>query len=239
MMTGKYQTTEALDAAIAAVPDELRESVSALCDGELSRSETAFLLKRMENDEALLALWERYQCVGHGVRGHDFDRTEQEFTSRIMGQIANEPAPRSAESTVRKNEPQAANDGGALVYRGVFRRAAVVSALAATVAGISMQMGLFSSATPELSPALAGAHSQVNANQAAPIVASQSVNAVPVSNRLDARPTLQMDATSSNVQLDSYLLEHGASLGGRSIAPVVYSVSEADAGYIIASQWNQ
>ena len=39
---------------------QIREQISALMDGELSRDETAFLLRRMEHEPALVTSWSRF-----------------------------------------------------------------------------------------------------------------------------------------------------------------------------------
>lgn len=43
--------------------EQIREQLSALMDGELSRDETRFLLRRIDADPELAAVWSRYQMA--------------------------------------------------------------------------------------------------------------------------------------------------------------------------------
>jgi negative regulator of sigma E activity len=70
------------------VPEHLRESVSALIDGELSASESAFLLKRMQHDSGLDAQWMRFQSIGDALRGQAIQDPAKDFSARVMAKIS-------------------------------------------------------------------------------------------------------------------------------------------------------
>jgi negative regulator of sigma E activity len=69
------------------LPENLRESLSALADGELSASESAFLLKRMQHDVTLNAQWERFQAIGDALRGNSEHLHTEDFSNGVMAKI--------------------------------------------------------------------------------------------------------------------------------------------------------
>ncbi len=71
--------------------DTMKEQLSALMDGELSRSESTFLIKRMGHDPELRALWQR-QCMARDVLRNEHP-AQLDFTlaDRIRADIEAEP----------------------------------------------------------------------------------------------------------------------------------------------------
>jgi negative regulator of sigma E activity len=69
--------------------EHLRESLSALVDGELSTTEAAFLIKRMAHDAELNAQWQRFQGIGEVLRGQAQALDSDNFSARILSKIAN------------------------------------------------------------------------------------------------------------------------------------------------------
>jgi len=69
-----------------------REFISAGMDGELSREELRFLLRRLESDAGLADVWARYHVAGDGVRGEVGELARGDFASRVMAAIDAESA---------------------------------------------------------------------------------------------------------------------------------------------------
>lgn len=71
------------------LPSEpLRESLSALLDGELGTTESAFLIKRMAHDADLNAQWQRFQGIGEVLRGQAQILEHDNFSARVLSRIA-------------------------------------------------------------------------------------------------------------------------------------------------------
>ncbi|SKB61208.1 sigma-E factor negative regulatory protein [Luteibacter sp. 22Crub2.1] len=64
-----------------------REILSAGMDGELSREEIRFLLRRIEADAGLADVWSRYHAGRDGLRGEDRSSVSPDFASRVMAAI--------------------------------------------------------------------------------------------------------------------------------------------------------
>ncbi|SDF62542.1 sigma-E factor negative regulatory protein [Dyella sp. 333MFSha] len=64
-----------------------REILSAGMDGELSREEIRFLLRRIEADAGLADVWSRYHAGRDGLRGEDRPSVSPDFASRVMAAI--------------------------------------------------------------------------------------------------------------------------------------------------------
>jgi negative regulator of sigma E activity len=119
----------------------LREQVSALVDGELSRSEAAFLLKRMEHDEALKALYLRYQLAGDCLRGNVGALESADFSARLMQKIQAEQAEMAASPGVVASSQvaQSANLRWSAVKRWVGGTAIAASVAAAALFAPQLQ----------------------------------------------------------------------------------------------------
>ena len=68
--------------------EQLRESLSALLDGELNATEAAFLIKRMAHDDELNAQWQRFQGIGEVLRGQAQIVASDNFSARVLSRIA-------------------------------------------------------------------------------------------------------------------------------------------------------
>lgn len=73
-----------------------REILSAGMDGELSREEIRFLLRRLEADSALANAWSRYHVGRDGLRGEALPPVSAGFADRVMAAIEVEAAPQAA-----------------------------------------------------------------------------------------------------------------------------------------------
>lgn len=69
-----------------------REILSAGMDGELSREEIRFLLRRLEADPVLADTWARFHVGRDGLRGEFTPLASSDFASRVMAVIEAEPA---------------------------------------------------------------------------------------------------------------------------------------------------
>ncbi len=78
---------------------EYREPLSALMDGELRRDESRFLLKRLERDAELGAVWSRYHVARQVLRRQDVHALRVDFAAGVFAHIESEnlqPARRGA-----------------------------------------------------------------------------------------------------------------------------------------------
>jgi sigma-E factor negative regulatory protein RseA len=68
------------------------ENLSAAMDGELSREELRFLLRRLDHDASLMQVWTRYHMAGEGLRRQLPAVAGASFASRVMSAIEGEQA---------------------------------------------------------------------------------------------------------------------------------------------------
>jgi len=74
-----------------------REILSAGMDGELSREEIRFLLRRLEADQGLADVWSRYHAGREGLRREALPPVSHDFVDRVMAAIeAEASAPAAA-----------------------------------------------------------------------------------------------------------------------------------------------
>jgi len=73
-----------------------REILSAGMDGELSREEIRFLLRRLEADPVLADTWSRFHVARDGLRREPSLLASGDFASRVMAAIEAEPAAAAA-----------------------------------------------------------------------------------------------------------------------------------------------
>jgi sigma-E factor negative regulatory protein RseA len=64
-----------------------REFLSAGMDGELSREEIRFLLRRLEADQGLADVWSRYHAGRDGLRRESVPPVSHDFVDRVMAAI--------------------------------------------------------------------------------------------------------------------------------------------------------
>jgi sigma-E factor negative regulatory protein RseA len=70
--------------------DTQRENLSASLDGELSREELRFLLRRLDHDASLQQAWSRYHVARDGLRRQLPPLASQGFAARVMQAIEQE-----------------------------------------------------------------------------------------------------------------------------------------------------
>ncbi|WP_213950157.1 sigma-E factor negative regulatory protein [Luteibacter sp. dw_328] len=80
-----------------------REILSAGMDGELSREEIRFLLRRLEADQGLADVWSRYHAGRDGLRREALPPVSHDFVDRVMAAIeAEASAPAVADAAPRR-----------------------------------------------------------------------------------------------------------------------------------------
>jgi sigma-E factor negative regulatory protein RseA len=71
--------------------EQIREQVSAFLDGELPKSETELLLKRLTRDAQLREGFGRYALIGEAIRGGGHPLMTRDFAARVNLAIDGEP----------------------------------------------------------------------------------------------------------------------------------------------------
>lgn len=68
------------------------ENLSAAMDGELSKEELRFLLRRLDHDASLVQAWTRYHVAGESLRRQLRPMASSDFASRVMAVVEGEQA---------------------------------------------------------------------------------------------------------------------------------------------------
>lgn len=111
---------------------ELREQVSALCDGELAADSRRFLLKRLADDAELKSAWSNYHLIGDSLRRQAGPPLALDFADRVQAAL--------------EAEAEASGKHGWLRWAGGAAVAAAV-ALAAIIA-VPVQQPMVPAAAP-------------------------------------------------------------------------------------------
>lgn len=106
----------------ADMSQDIRESLSAGIDGELSREQLRFLLRRLDHDAALQDSWARYHIARDGLRRQLPAMASGGFSARVMAAIEQEAAPQ-------------------IVRRNHWLRWSAGGAIAASVAAVALMVG--------------------------------------------------------------------------------------------------
>jgi len=78
---------------------QIQEQLSAFMDGELSKDETRFLLKRTEGDTVLVQRWTRYHVVRQALRRQEIVALRADFSRSLMARLDAESVPQSNRTT--------------------------------------------------------------------------------------------------------------------------------------------
>jgi sigma-E factor negative regulatory protein RseA len=81
--------------------EQIREQVSAFLDGELPKSETELLLKRLTRDAQLREGFGRYALIGEAIRGGGHRLMTNGFAARVNLAIDGEPVHATPVSKIR------------------------------------------------------------------------------------------------------------------------------------------
>ncbi|HYE36535.1 sigma-E factor negative regulatory protein [Methylocaldum sp.] len=104
--------------------DDLKQKLSLLLDGELSKSDSLALMSRVEGDAELRKQWHRYRLISELMRSEKTLLVDDSFVDRVRDALASEPtilAPRSGKHR--------------------YREKAVTAALAASLAIVAVLVG--------------------------------------------------------------------------------------------------
>src|SRR5690554_4661864 len=104
--------------------DDLREKLSLLLDGELSKSESMTLMARIETDAELRKQWHRYRLVSEVLRSGKVPAVDDGFVERVRAALADEPTILAPRSDKRH-----------------YREKAVTAAIAASLAVVAILVG--------------------------------------------------------------------------------------------------
>lgn len=132
---------------------DARKSLSAGIDGELTREELRFMLRRLDHDTSLQQVWVNYHLARDGLRRQLPIMASSAFAERVMQAIEHESVP--AAGPTRRNHWLRWSAGGAI--------AASVAAVALmigqpmgdaeqTAVNAAHQAGMFASATRQSAP---------------------------------------------------------------------------------------
>lgn len=178
--------------------ETLRESLSALVDGELTRSQAERVLDAVLRDPGLREQWRRHHLIGAVLSGHAAaPRHADDVAGRVAAALAADAGPRGPRYVPRN------------------RQAWLSAALAASLAVVAVIVGLYLAGgerdADRMPPAGAPAAVPETAAAAAPL-AARSNTGVPRTERTrmtwnDTRPAVE-------ARLNAYLLNHNEYLAG-------------------------
>ena len=191
--------TNSSDLSEHPLPSEhLRESLSALLDGELSTTEAAFLIKRMAHDDELNAQWQRFQGIGEVLRGQAQILESDNFSARVLNRIAEA----EAASAVQHSVQQSIGATSRRFNRQTLSRFGAGIAIAAAVAWAALLLP--QKPQTDINPALV-------AQTAPPLtLASPVVSMRTVSGHIGGEVGSSSDQNSALLaqSMDAFLLEH-------------------------------
>jgi sigma-E factor negative regulatory protein RseA len=146
---------------------EIREQLSALMDGELSRDETRFLMRRVAHDQALVSSWSNFHVARQAMRRQVIVRIRPGFADSILARL-------EAETPVQTR------------HSGNWLRWASGGAIAASVAVAALVLSGPQDATTPLSGESVASRAAIQ-SPVAPVASA----AIPAANRTaDFRPPM-------------------------------------------------
>ncbi|KAA0069066.1 anti-anti-sigma factor [Rhodanobacter sp. T12-5] len=193
---------------------QIRESLSAGIDGELSKEQLRFLLSRLGHDAPMQQTWQRYHLARDGVRGELPPMASAGFAARVMAAIEHDALP---VTTTRRSHWLRWSAGGAIAA-SVAAAALMIAQPAGDVermtASTTRQASAIASAPPAIRsvapaavpPWLSGNSAGLLSQQAsATLGAPFGGNQAMYPRRLSAYPSMQRYRTLDNND-GSYLL---------------------------------
>jgi sigma-E factor negative regulatory protein RseA len=90
------------------------ENLSAAMDGQLSKDELRFLLRRLDRDASLLDAWARYHVAGDGLRRQLPPLASTGFAARVMEVIEGEQAVTAVSVSPKRRDWLRLSVGGAI-----------------------------------------------------------------------------------------------------------------------------
>lgn len=138
------------------------ENLSALMDGQLSRDQVRFALRRMDGNASLCTAWERYHVIGDSLRHEMHGFAEVGFAEQVMRRIDVAPV-------ARRRAPHR------------WLRWSAGGAIAAGVAVAALVV---------VQPQMRGARTAANTPSAQPTIAAASPAATPVASEPMGAPSV-------------------------------------------------
>lgn len=202
------------------------EQLSWLMDGELSRDQTRFLLKRVANDGQLSACWARFHVIRQTLRKQEIVVLSGSFANRVWAQI-------EADSTSSSS-----------VQRGSWLRWVSGGAIAASVAIAALlvtQPAMNNESSTDNQVATAAAVRSLSPGSSGPLASSPAAaSTAPPEFRLPLAASMAIPASATmtdfsqpgliDQRLQSYLLRHyqaTAPVGQSSVVPYLLIATPA------------
>ncbi|WP_267221751.1 sigma-E factor negative regulatory protein [Dyella silvae] len=197
--------------------DTQRENLSAGMDGELSKEELRFLMRRLDHDVSLQEAWSRYHVARDGLRRQLPPQASEGFAARVMQAIEQE----GAVAHGKRRHWLHWSAGGAIAAS-----VAVAALMVAQPAGPSADRAGPQVASATSVAATPGSGIQVAAHQDVPAVAPPWVNAY-----ADSPYKLSQQASATLEGDNSTLLYSRNSLTPYRVAR--YPVNNGDGSYLL------
>jgi hypothetical protein len=195
----------------------LKEQLSAWLDGELPADEARFLQRRLDNDPALRAQFERWQLASACLRGQPVRRMPAGFAERVQAGLG--PA-----APVRARWPWVASAAAAVL----------MVALLPNMLATDGNRGLPASGDLASAPVPAPALPELAPAPVAPSSPLPSVRDFPLASHVGGKPWPRSPVVAGDRSLQAYLVRHNAMAAGDGVGgflPYVDVVTqEADAG---------
>jgi hypothetical protein len=179
------------------IDPRLKEQLSAWLDGELPADEARFLQRRLDNDPALRAQFERWQLASACLRGQPVRLMPAAFPDRVQAGLAEvRPA--------RARWPWAAGAAAAVLM------AALLPSMLATDGGRGLPPAGELAATPSAGPVLPAL---VPADPA-PSSPLPTVRDFPLASQDGGKPWPRSPVVAGDRSLQGYLVRHNAMAAG-------------------------
>jgi sigma-E factor negative regulatory protein RseA len=192
---------------------DIRENLSAGIDGELSREELRFLLRRIEHDASLQQTWARYHLARDGLRRQLSPMAASGFADRVMSAIGQQVVP----IETRRNHWLRWSAGGAIAASvaaaalmvgqpnvGDAERGAMPSSRQ-SVAAVNLAPSIRPSVPATVPPWLSGNSAGLLSQQASATLGAPMGESRPAYGRLSGFPSMRGYRTLDNKD-GSYLL---------------------------------
>lgn len=167
--------------------NESRENLSSFMDGEIDKESARFLVRRLASDEQMRGSWARYHLIRDCMRHQDGGLVASDLQARVHDALAAEPAPVAA-------------------ARSGWRRAAVGSAIAASVALAAVMV-----VAPDNAPVSQPGAEVLSQQPAAAAFVSPNIG-----NTVRSSQPVNLSGTEDGAgrAIDPYLLRHYQVTGG-------------------------
>lgn len=211
------------------IDDRLKEQLSAWLDGELPADEARFLQRRLDNDPALRAQFERWQLASACLRGQPVRLAPPGFAERVQSGLG--PA-----SPARQRWPWFASAAAAVLMVALLPNMLATDAgtglpPSADLAAASAPAPVAAPASPAMPSAVLPALTTVASAPSSPL---PSVRDFPLTSPTAGKAWPRSPAVAGERSLQAYLVRHNALAAGDGVGgflPYVDVVTqEAEAG---------